>query len=106
MFDVKLIGTIGGQEKLTLASVAIVFWAKSFVRFAKRLLGGACRNDRIHRLVPMDPRFSYQRFHRQPPRAGICASAAFATVAPGATGIADTLSGNTRQQISEAMNAM
>jgi hypothetical protein len=92
MFDVKLIGTIGGQEKLTLASVAIVFWAKSFVRFAKRLLGGACRNDRIHRLVPMDPRFSYQRFHRQPPRAGICASAAFATVPPGATGIADTLS--------------
>jgi hypothetical protein len=34
------------------------------------------------------------------------APATFATVAPGATGIAGTMSGNTRQPTSEAMNAM
>jgi hypothetical protein len=95
------------------------FWAKSFVRFAKRLLGSACPNDRIHRLVPMDPRLSYQRFHLQPPygprclrgphppRAGAtCALAAFATVLPEAMGIANTMSGKTRQQIGEAMSSI
>jgi hypothetical protein len=77
------------------------------------------RKPGIHRLVPMDRRLRYQRFRRQPPygprcrrgphppRAGtICAVAAFATVSPAATGIADTMSGNIRQKISEAMNAM
>jgi hypothetical protein len=36
----------------------------------------------------------------------ICVMAALATVAPGATVIADTMSGKTRQQMSEATNTM
>jgi hypothetical protein len=73
----------------------------------------------IHRLVPMDPGLCYQRFHLQPPYGPRClrgpqpprvcvisALAAFATVLPGATGIANAMSGRTRQQINEAMTAM
>ena len=61
----------------------------------------------------------YQRFHLQPPygprclrgphppRAGtICALAAFATVSLEAMGIANAISGKTRQHINEAMTAI
>jgi len=45
MFHVQHFGTIDDREKLTLAGVGVVFCTISFVRFDKRLPGGACPED-------------------------------------------------------------